>query len=166
MKKNINILKVVIYTWSNTFEAQIYYVSGKSRTIEFNDISELPKTVQNVIIGNENTVVSENKTVFFSDIASETTIRREIALTSEWAENISLRGVNLNEWNVLMIYLMIYQSAHFRIVKSDDSFKVLVNPFGSTFGSNFETTSKYSMIRNAVTKYIDNDILKGRIEAI
>ncbi|MCQ2369862.1 MAG: hypothetical protein MJ007_05230 [Paludibacteraceae bacterium] len=166
MKKNMNIVKVVIYTWAQVFEAQIYYVSGKIRTIEFNDISELPKTVQNVIIGNNNTVVAENKTVFFSDIATETTIRREIALTSEFAKSISLRGEQLNEWNILMFYLMIYQSAHFRIVKSDDSLKVLVNPFGSTFGSNFESTSKYSILRNAVNKYETNSILANRIEVI
>lgn len=166
MKKNINILKVVIYTWSNFFEARVHYASGKTRKIEFNDISELPKTIQNVIIGNDNTVVADNMTVFFSDIASKTTVMREIALTSEFAENISLMGEKLNEWDVLMIYLMIYQSAHFRIVKTDDSFKVLVNPFGSTFGSNFEITGKYSMIRNAVTKYETNDILAGRIEVI
>lgn len=164
--KKANIIKVVVYTLTSAFEATVYYVSGKTRTIEFKDISDLPKTVQNIIIGNENVVVAENKTIFYSDIASETTVRRDIAITSEIAKSISLRGENLNEWNVLMCYLMIYQSAKFRIVKSDDSLKVLTNIFGSTTGSMYEHTSKYSILRSAVTKYETNSALADRIEVI
>lgn len=163
MKRNTRIEKVSVLTVGNSMTAYVYYVSGKHREFVFNEISELPQTVQSIIIGNENTVVTETSTTFYNtEVMEDRDITRDVSIASEWSRNVSVKGDNLSEWNILMIYLSYYTDALFRVAENN---RVYVNMYSSHEFSWFESISKNSLLASAVTKYIGNDILKGRIEA-
>lgn len=70
--KRTNIIKVVVKTLgSPAFKAEVHYIGGKSKVhktliLTFDFVSELPKTVQNIIYDN-NVVVCGNTAVYFAD---------------------------------------------------------------------------------------------------
>lgn len=161
MKKS-NIKYVEITTLNKSFLVIVAYVSGRRREYEVTDLSELKRTELDVVIGNENTVIVENSTRFFNmDNSTENDVDRYVAISAEWAYNITVRGMKLDEWATIMVYTIAYPTANFRILSNG---RVNTCPTVKETGKyTWESTSNRSILASAVTKCETHDLISFRV---